>query len=331
MRAPIRSPVASLIVVAIGMQSVSVRAAVVALAGAVACGGSSRRAPESREVAGSGGIASGGHDNQGAMGGTGPGAAGGRAGAGGRGGGPGAGAGGTAAAAGRGTAAAGIGGSAGAPPASGGAAGASAGQAGAGQAGAGGSVSAAFAPPWLPTGAFGVAAQHVVDAATEYTFWLCVANGLADRCIFSELHNFAPSLEWLACASRAPGADLVLEEFASQFFACAEEQRECGCDLILCDATVPDMPGCPSYQSEACPSGGTFEYRCDAGGLFDCSDGYDQRNCDPSATRYDCGDGDDIAWTAVCDGSPDCATEVDEFRCGPTSGDGGAAGAAAGE
>jgi hypothetical protein len=167
----------------------------------------------------------------------------------------------------------------------------------------------------------------VVDAATEYTFWLCLANGLAvDRCTHAELHNFAPSLEWLACASRAPGADILLEEFASQLFACATEQRVCGCNFVICDATVPEMPGCPSYQSHTCPSGGDFAYRCDEDGSLDCSDGYDQRNCDPAAPRYDCGDGEAIAWTAVCDGSPDCATEVDEFRCGLSAGEGGAAG-----
>jgi hypothetical protein len=184
----------------------------------------------------------------------------------------------------------------------------------------------------LPTGAFGVAAQRVVDAATEYTFWLCAANSLdIERCTRAELHNFAPSLEWLACASRAPGADALLEQFASQLFGCATEQRQCGCSFTLCEATVPDLPGCPSYQSHACPSGGTFAYRCDEPGSFDCSDGYDQRNCDPAAPQYDGGDGGLIAWTAVCDGAPDCANEVDEFRCGLPNGEGGAAGAAADE
>jgi hypothetical protein len=153
----------------------------------------------------------------------------------------------------------------------------------------------------------------------------------ADTCTFSELHNFAPSLEWLACASRAPDADAVLEELASRFFACAEEQRECGCSFVLCEIATPYLPECPSYQSQSCPSGGTFGYRCDTRGSLDCSDGYNQRNCDPSAPRYDCGDGGDIAWTAVCDGAPDCANEVDEFRCGPENGEGGAAGAAPGE
>jgi hypothetical protein len=172
----------------------------------------------------------------------------------------------------------------------------------------------------------------VVEAATEYTFWLCATNGLEiSRCTRAELHNFAPSLEWLACASRAPGGDALLEQLASQFFACATEHQQCGCSILICDATIPDLPGCPSYQSHACPSGGVFAYRCDDGMSLNCGDGYDERNCDPTAPRYDCGDGGTVAWTAVCDGSPDCGNEVDEFRCGLPSGEGGAAGAAADE
>jgi hypothetical protein len=202
-----------------------------------------------------------------------------------------------------------------------------------GQGGAGESPAAAFRPPWLPTGAFGEPAQHVVEAATEYVFWLCVANALpVEACTHAELHNFAPSLEWLACASRAPGSDPLLEELASKFFACATEQRQCGCDLVVCDVTIPKFPGCPSWQSHACPSGEIFAYRCDEPGSVDCADGYNQRNCDPTAPRYDCGDGGHVAWTAVCDGTADCANDVDEFRCGPPDGgEGGAAGAAANE
>jgi hypothetical protein len=177
---------------------------------------------------------------------------------------------------------------------------------------------------------FGDAAQHVVDAATEYVLWLCAANGLGEECIFAELHNFGPSLEWLACASRAPDGDRLLEEFASQLSACATEQRECGCPVHVCDARAPNLPGCPSYQSNTCPSGDPFGYRCDEPSSLDCSDGYDQRNCDPTAPRYDCGDGGFIEWTAVCDGTGDCDNEVDEFRCG-APGEGGATGASANE
>jgi hypothetical protein len=191
------------------------------------------------------------------------------------------------------------------------------------------SLSAAWAPPWLPTGAFGEPAQHLVDATTEYVFWLCVANNLpVDACTLTELNHFAPSLEWLACASRGPDADLRLEDLAAQFFACATEQRECACSIALCNVMIPDVPGCPSYQSRLCPTGETLGRRCYTEESAVCSDGYDQRNCDRSAARYDCGDGGFIAWTAVCDGSGDCASDVDEFRCGPTN-DGGAGGAAA--
>lgn len=291
-----------------GKYTLGLHTAVVALAGAVACGGSSRHTPDS-EGAGSGGVSAGGSDNQGATGGNG------RAGYGGAGGSAGAATGGNGATGGRGTAAAsGFGGSGGAPEQAG-AAGASA-----GQAGAGGSLTAAFRPPWLPTGVFGDAAQHVVDAATEYVFWLCAANGLGEECIFAELHNFGPSLEWLACASRSPGGDRLLEEFASQLSVCVKEQRACGCLVYICDASVPNLPGCPSYQSNTCPNGEHFAYRCDETSSIDCSDGYDQRNCDPAAPRYDCGDGGFIAWTAVCDGTADCDNGVDEFRCGPPSG-----------
>jgi hypothetical protein len=231
--------------------------------------------------------------------------------------------GGAGAVAGQGTAAT-AGTAAGAPPAQGGAAGSSA-----GRAGAGGLSSAAYVPPWLPTGAFGDAAQHVVDAATEYVFWLCAANGLPiAQCTRAELHNFGPSLEWLACTSRAPGGDTLLERLASEFFACATDLQECGCEIHACDIAIPPVEGCPSYQSHACPGGGQFAYRCDDRNSNHCNDGYDRRNCDPAAARYDCGDGGFIAWTEVCDGSPDCANEVDEFRCGPTNGEGGAAGAA---
>lgn len=215
-------------------------------------------------------------------------------------------------------------GDAGAPPAEGGAAGVSLGGAGGN---AGSLTSAPWAPAWLPTGAFGEAAQHVVDATTEYVFWLCVANRLPiDECARAELHNFAPSLEWLACASRGPDADVGLEKLATQFFACAAEQRQCECDIVLCDVTIPDLPGCPDYQSHLCPSGETFAYRCAGDGSLQCTDGYDERNCDRSAPRYDCGDGEFIAWTAVCDGLGDCANDVDEFRCGSTN-DGGMGGA----
>jgi hypothetical protein len=197
-----------------------------------------------------------------------------------------------------------------------------------GQAGAGSSPSAAFVPAWLPTGAFGVAAQHLVEATTEYTFWLCAGSGLPiAECTRAELHNFAPSLEWLACTSRAAGGDAMLELLASEFLACAAEIRQCECGLVVCDAPIPAVDGCPSYQSHACPSDGVFAYRCDERDTHHCSDGYDQRNCNPMADRYDCGDGGFIAWTEVCDGSPDCANEVDEFRCGTTNGEAGAAGA----
>lgn len=190
----------------------------------------------------------------------------------------------------------------------------------------------AFVPPWLPTGAFGAAAQHVAEAATDYVFWLCVANGLSvPECTRAELHNFAPSLEWLACVSRTPGADAKLEELASGFSACATEQRDCECSIVICDVMVPDFPGCPSYQSHDCPDGGIFAYRCDEGNSNACTDDYDERNCDPSAPEYDCGDGGFIAWDAVCDGSMDCDNEVDEFRCGSSNGEGGAAGSGANE
>jgi hypothetical protein len=311
---------ARLLLVVLNWHSVGSYAAILGLAGAVACGGSSRRDPESRQSGGTGGSATGGRDNQ-ETGGAASGATGGRAEAGGRAGG--ANVGGSSALAGQGTGAA-AGASAGAHQ-TGGAAGTSA-----GQAGSGGLPSAPYVPPWLPTGAFGDAAQRLVEATTEYTFWLCAANGLSlAECTRAELHNFAPSLEWLACASRS-GSDAALDDLASNFFACATEMRQCGCQIVVCDFVIPAIEGCPSYQSHACPSGETFAYRCDEYGTNDCSDGYDQRNCDPTAARYDCGDSGFIDWTDVCDGSPDCANEVDEFRCGPTNGEGGAAGAASG-
>lgn len=292
-------------------RSTAMSAVIGALAAAVACGGSSRRTLDSQEGSGSGRGGAAGKGNQGATGGKGAGAAGARA-VGGTGG---SGTSGRSAAGGSG-----LGGDAGGRPEQGGAG------ASAGQAGSGGLPSAAFAPPWLPTGAFGVAAQRVVEAATEYTYWLCATNGLEiAACTNAELHNFAPSLEWLACASRAPGADALLEQLASEFFACAAKQREQG-GIASCQLEIPEVPGCPSYQSDVCPSGEPFAYRCDDRDSLDCGDGYDDRNCDPAALRYDCGDGGLIAWTAVCDGSPDCMNEVDEFRCGPTGGEGGAAG-----
>jgi hypothetical protein len=308
-------------------QRVLRHAAIAAIATAVACGGSSRRTPESRDGAGGSGGASGGRDNQ-ETGGSISGARGGGAGAGGSGAGAAPGNGGSDLVGGQGAAA---GTAAGAPPAQGGAAGAPPAQGGAagaaaGQAGAGGMASAAFVPPWLPTGAFGDAAQHLVDAATEYVFWLCATNGLPiAECTRTELHRFAPSLEWLACTSRAPGGDEVFEQLASRYVACTTELRECGC-LQICGITIPLVDGCSTYQSHACPDGGQFVYRCDESDANDCNDGYARRNCDPSADRYDCGDGGFVAWTDVCDGSPDCANAVDEFRCGPTGGVGGAAG-----
>jgi hypothetical protein len=145
-------------------------------------------------------------------------------------------------------------------------------------------------------------------------FWLCVANRLPiDGCMRAELHNFAPSLEWLACASRAPDVAPVLHAIGAQFFECATEQQRCNCSIVVCDVMIPDMPGCPTWQSQICPSGGIFYYRCDGAGA--CSDGYDQRNCDRSAPAYECADGEFVAWTAVCDGTPDCVDAIDEFTC----------------
>ena len=238
--------------------------AVAALAAAIACGGrSEHRAPDpgvgATGATASGGSASGRQGAEGANGGTAARAAGGLVGTGGSAAGSSAGYGGATAGA-SGMPGGGIAGDIGGRPGRGGAAGGSRGGVG----GNAGSPSTIWAPLWLPTGAFGEAAQHVVDATTEYVFYLCLANQLPfSDCTLAELHNFAPSLEWLACASRGPDADRTLEDLAAQFFACAAEQRQCGCGIVLCNVTIPDAPGCPPYQSQLCPNGETFAYRCD--------------------------------------------------------------------
>lgn len=218
-----------------------------------------------------------------------------------------------------------MGGSAGASAGSGtgGAAGAAGAIAGGG--GTGGAMEVDLRPPWLPVGVYGSEADALIDAATRYSEMICRA-GLCPEgpseeriaaCVRVELHNFAPSLEWLACASRTPG---IVGQLAAYFARCAQGIPQSSCSLTICLEPPPSSAAenCPPYAEtpRICPNGVDFvSMRCD--GEASCPDGYDERNCNPEADRYDCGDGTNTTWLSVCNATPDCPNGADEALCAP--------------
>jgi hypothetical protein len=178
-------------------------------------------------------------------------------------------------------------------------------------------------PGWIPTGVFGPALDDFVTAVREYTQAIC-RTGLGtgfdedqvEQCVLVELHNFAPSLEWTACASRYGN------EFASRLSTAAAEYRSCTAmveasgSLVICapSSVSRDFEGCPAWHAHplVCASGDYF-LRCD--GVSECPDDYDERNCDPEASSYTCTDGAGVDWHVICDGTGDCSDGIDEFRC----------------
>jgi len=196
---------------------------------------------------------------------------------------------------------------------------------GAGAMGGAGASGAAAGPAWLPTGALGPNADLLIAAVTAYTTEVCRAGLCAlgatdpsdiESCVQAEFYTFAPSVQWLACAVRVTDGGAPLAPIASGFEGCAAAQGEC--EVAPCsELDIPTFPECPTWRVSPpiCPTGETYYILCD--GETNCADGYDERNCDPTAGEYECGSGETVAWSAVCDGEALCADEEDEFGCTP--------------
>jgi hypothetical protein len=198
---------------------------------------------------------------------------------------------------------------------------------GASEAGTGGEGDVGDGPAWIPTGVFGPAVDDFLEATTEYLEAQC-REGLClgpdgdeeilQDCVEAELHNFAPSLEWVACASRT-GAEFehVMTVLAAENRACAAMVEPGSCSLTLCPPSSVDrsFDGCPEWHpySTACPTGTATFGLCN--GRSDCPDGYDERNCERQAPAYICADRMTVDWHAICDGTDDCSDGIDEFRC----------------
>jgi hypothetical protein len=203
------------------------------------------------------------------------------------------------------------------------------GTAGSPEAGAAGSTESegTGGPAWIPTGVFGANADATVEAIRDYLEAICrtgLCLGSDDeeavaRCIEAEFHNFAPSAEWLACASRADDAfDSYLAALTQYYRGCTRSDGS-DCDVSICLEPAPSQTfdGCPPFNERPFTCRNRIDTFIRCNDESDCPDGYDERNCDPAAESYLCTDGTGIDWHALCDGTEDCADGVDEFRCEP--------------
>jgi hypothetical protein len=164
-----------------------------------------------------------------------------------------------------------------------------------------------------------------------WEFYCADGSGAVDNCVQVELMNLVPSAQWLACAARVARADPAVEAYLGALSMC---RARCA-QAAPTDACAPSFTSdlrCPPAETEppalaACPDFGRPQYcpgtaaclyftPCD--GAAECPDGFDERNCDPSAARFDCGDGSFVPWLSLCDGVADCPNGSDELRCSAT-------------
>jgi hypothetical protein len=174
---------------------------------------------------------------------------------------------------------------------------------------------------------FGPSVDWAIGAIRDYLEAICRSglclgpddDEILQGCIEAEFHNFAPSPEWLACASRSEGAfESYLRDLTQYYGSCAQTNND-QCLVMVCQGSPP------SYTFEGCPPWNEYPFTCRNGvdpfircnDERDCADGYDELNCEPEAESYTCSDGAGIDWHALCDGTEDCADGIDEFRCEP--------------
>ena len=189
-----------------------------------------------------------------------------------------------------------------------------------GAAGAAGQDATGARPAWAPVGVFPPEIEALLAATYAYAEAICcqlTAQGLTG-CIPSELNNFAPSIEWLVRQTRRlqedPNYSSAVLLLTADFLECAGNQT-CTAFPLPCvfreERVLNSSPWQPLVRE--CPDGTPAGRQCDA--QTRCADGYDERNCDPSAPSFDCGGVQTIPWLSICDGLRDCANGDDEFRC----------------
>jgi hypothetical protein len=106
-------------------------------------------------------------------------------------------------------------------------------------------------------------------------------------------------------------------------------QRECGsiqgAETCVDCSPVPQPSALDDCHSEgtfdSCPSGPLLDpaalYGRVCNGAAECSDGFDELNCDPAARTFRCGSGASVPWSFLCDGTATCPDATDEFACFP--------------
>jgi hypothetical protein len=182
-----------------------------------------------------------------------------------------------------------------------------------------------YHPLWVPR-AFGPVLDAYVDSVVSYVATLCRTGFCDDTpsivkgCVDVEYQNFGHSPEWLACAARLPPA--VTEDYfraiASRFDALTDSTVGCGLALPPLDPHYPppELAVCDALDGwmRGDDDAGVIVRRCD--GSTERADGADERNCDPTAAEYDCGDGSGAPWLTWCDATEDCGNGADEAACG---------------
>jgi hypothetical protein len=153
-----------------------------------------------------------------------------------------------------------------------------------------------------------------VDAVVSFTAAFCRGalcdESLVASCVDEEYQTFGHSPEWLACAARlAPRfTEDYFRAITSRFYDLTVASAGCGSVIPTPDPhdPPPELDACDAFDR-------AMSGRCD--GIPHRDDGADERNCDPTAAEYDCGDGSSVPWLTWCDETKDCSNGADEAVC----------------